>query len=195
MRTRLPAVLWLTVLIAVGLLFSPVIGLAQDGHGHHESADNDGQVPATSASCGMHQTHETCMATMAKLEALLAEAAEAIEGNEIDAAAEKIAEAQALLELSHESMAEAMPDHQASTTSEDGIVNTRCPIMPKTLDPDNVPEDLTREHEGQTIGFCCPACLTAWDKLSDDQKEAKLTAAAEHSETEADNHGAHHSSE
>lgn len=195
MRTKLPAVLWLTALIAVGLLLIPVVGLAQDGHGQHESADNDGQDSAAMASCGMHQTRETCMATMAKLKALLAEAAKAIEDNEIDAAAEKVAEAQALLEQSHESMS-AMQDDQPTTTPEDGIVNANCPIMDKALDPDDVPEDLTREFQGQTIGFCCAGCLGPWDELGDDEKQAKLApAAAEPAETETDDHKMHHPNE
>ncbi len=190
MRTKLSAVLWLAALIAVGLSLAPAVGLAQDGHEQHaESADagTHEQAPEAVASCGMHQTGETCMATMAKLKALLAEAAEAIEDNKFDTAAEKIAEATALLEQSHEAMAEGMADHQAT---EDEIANANCPMMGKELDTDNVPEDLTREFQGQTIGFCCPGCLGPWDKLSDDEKAAKL-APAEEPEAEADSHEMH----
>ena len=54
------------------------------------------------------------------------------------------------------------------------VVNSRCPIMGTKLDVDRVPADLTREFKGQKIGFCCPSCPPAWDKLSDADKEAKL---------------------
>ena len=177
MSTRFPIIRCVVGLIAVGLLLSPVVGLAQDGHDHHQAADDHEQEPTTRPCCGVDQTHETCMATMARLEALLAEAAEAIEDDETDIVAEKIAEAQALLEQHQEAMAEAMHDHQPATTPEDGIVNARCPIMGSILDPDNVPAGLTREFNGQTVGFCCGGCPAAWDRLSDEQKQAKYDQA------------------
>jgi len=59
-----------------------------------------------------------------------------------------------------------------------GVINSKCPIMGNPIDPADVPGELTRQWKGVKVGFCCPACLGAWDKLSDDEKLAKLTAAA-----------------
>ena len=55
-------------------------------------------------------------------------------------------------------------------------VNTHCPIMGGKIDPDNIKPELTRQFKGQTIGFCCGMCPAKWDKLSDEQKQAKLDA-------------------
>ena len=57
------------------------------------------------------------------------------------------------------------------------IVNARCPIMGSTLDRENVPANLSRMFKGQKIGFCCGGCPSAWDKLSDAEKAAKLKAS------------------
>ncbi len=53
--------------------------------------------------------------------------------------------------------------------------NAVCPLSGKVINP-AVP---TREYNGGTVCFCCPHCPQAWDKLSDDQKKAKLAAAVE----------------
>jgi len=61
---------------------------------------------------------------------------------------------------------------QEQTATE--FVNVRCPIMGTQLDLANVPEGLTRTYKGQKVAFCCAGCPTAWDKLSDAEKDAKL---------------------
>jgi hypothetical protein len=58
------------------------------------------------------------------------------------------------------------------------VVNDKCPIMGGAINPAKVPAAQTRQFKGQTIGFCCTNCLPAWDKLSDEQKQAKLDAVA-----------------
>jgi len=55
-----------------------------------------------------------------------------------------------------------------------GFVNVRCPIMGTEIDLANVPEELTRTHKGKKVAFCCAGCPTAWDKLSEVQKDTKL---------------------
>lgn len=62
----------------------------------------------------------------------------------------------------------------AEEESESGVINSNCPIMGSKIDPDNVPEKLTREFEGEKIGFCCAGCPKQWDNLSDQEKRAKL---------------------
>jgi hypothetical protein len=37
-----------------------------------------------------------------------------------------------------------------------------------------VPATLTREFKGQKVAFCCGGCPAAWDKLTDEQRRAKL---------------------
>lgn len=64
------------------------------------------------------------------------------------------------------------PAKQA-TTQPAGVSNSRCPIMGSKLPP-NVPDSLTREFNGQKIGFCCGGCPLAWDKLSEAEKQAAL---------------------
>ena len=56
-------------------------------------------------------------------------------------------------------------------------VNTQCPMMGSEIDPENVPESLTREFHGRKIGFCCAGCPAGWDTLSDEQKQVKLDKA------------------
>jgi len=55
--------------------------------------------------------------------------------------------------------------------------NTRCPIMGSAIDAKTIAANLTRDYKGQKVGFCCGGCPVAWDKLSDEQKQAKLAAA------------------
>lgn len=56
-------------------------------------------------------------------------------------------------------------------------VNGTCPIMGNPIDPAKVPVSLTRDFKGQKVGFCCGGCPPAWDKLTDEEKAAKLAAA------------------
>jgi hypothetical protein len=56
------------------------------------------------------------------------------------------------------------------------VVNTICPIEGGAVDPNKVPDSLTREFKGQKVGFCCAGCPAKWDALSDAEKEAKLKA-------------------
>jgi hypothetical protein len=72
------------------------------------------------------------------------------------------------------------PEKKQSSTPEtkSGFVNTRCPIMGSPIDPAKVPANLTREFKGQKVAFCCSGCPAAWDKLTDQEKEAKLKEAA-----------------
>lgn len=49
--------------------------------------------------------------------------------------------------------------------------------MGNAIDPNKVPDSLTREYNGQKVGFCCGGCPGRWDKLTPEQKDAKLKAA------------------
>jgi hypothetical protein len=57
------------------------------------------------------------------------------------------------------------------------FANTKCPIMGGAIDLANVTPELTREYKGQKVAFCCGGCPGQWDKLSDQEKTAKLRDA------------------
>ena len=52
-------------------------------------------------------------------------------------------------------------------------VNTHCPVMGSEVTADGGSVDFG----GKTVGFCCPGCIDDWNKLSDDDKTAKLASA------------------
>lgn len=52
-----------------------------------------------------------------------------------------------------------------------GIVNAKCPIVPADELPAN---PATVEFKGQKVGFCCPGCISDWNRLSDEQKQARI---------------------
>lgn len=54
-----------------------------------------------------------------------------------------------------------------------GIVNSKCPMMPSHAAGSKV----TVDFNGQKVGMCCGGCVPAWNKLTDEQKAAKLKAA------------------
>lgn len=55
--------------------------------------------------------------------------------------------------------------------------NLICPIMGSSIDMNVVEDSLTRDYKGRKVAFCCPGCPSAWDKLSDPQKQAKIPGA------------------
>lgn len=59
------------------------------------------------------------------------------------------------------------------------VVNARCPIMGGAIDSAKVPASLTREYNGQKVGFCCGGCPAQWDKLTTAEKDAKLKKASD----------------
>lgn len=72
-----------------------------------------------------------------------------------------------------------------SSTAATAPVNTLCPIMGHEVAANGG----STTWNGQTIGFCCEGCLPKWDKLSDEDKAAKLAAPShsndDHSEYES----------
>jgi hypothetical protein len=65
---------------------------------------------------------------------------------------------------------------QASRAQSRDLANSRCPIMGSAINPDSVAANLTRDYKGQKIGFCCAGCPSAWDKLTDAEKQVKFSA-------------------
>jgi hypothetical protein len=54
------------------------------------------------------------------------------------------------------------------------FANNRCPIMGSPININTVAESLIRYFKGRKVAFCCAGCPSAWDKLTDAQKETKL---------------------
>ncbi len=81
------------------------------------------------------------------------------------------------LERVKEMLARARKPLVTALTRPKKVVNWQCPMMGTKLDPTKVPMQLTRQYKGKLVGFCCAQCPAAWDKLSDEQREAKLKAA------------------
>ena len=57
------------------------------------------------------------------------------------------------------------------------FANVKCPIMGGAIQPEKVKPELVRQFEGEKVGFCCSGCIPAWEKLSANDKAAKLDAA------------------
>lgn len=53
--------------------------------------------------------------------------------------------------------------------------NLHCPVMGSPVYINRVDIKLTRDYKGRIIAFCCPGCPAEWDKLTEAQKQAKLT--------------------
>ncbi len=50
----------------------------------------------------------------------------------------------------------------------------RCPIMGSPIDINMVDDSLTRDYNGRKVAFCCAGCPSAWDKLSNSEKQSKV---------------------
>lgn len=49
------------------------------------------------------------------------------------------------------------------------IINKKCPITGEDIDP-----KVTVDFNGKKVAFCCKDCIDKWNKLSADQKLAKI---------------------
>jgi hypothetical protein len=56
------------------------------------------------------------------------------------------------------------------------VVNAFCPIMQRKAIEGEVPTDLTRALDGETIGVCCDECAAAWDALTDAERRERVQA-------------------
>lgn len=53
------------------------------------------------------------------------------------------------------------------------VCNGKCPMSGKPVSK----AATMRAFDGKVVGFCCGGCPAKWDKMTDDQKKAKLDAA------------------
>jgi hypothetical protein len=135
-----------------------------------------GDVAAPAKENAMKDMHECTMKCTMNCEknmkettevmAMLDAAVKALDaGNTADAKIE-IEKAQKMLKDMHMAQKKCMEKMPT--------VNDRCPITEKKIDMMNTPEDLTTIYKGKKVGFCCPNCPPAWDKLTDKEKDEKL---------------------
>ena len=61
---------------------------------------------------------------------------------------------------------------------ESKYVNEYCPIMGRPIDPATVTPELARRYEDKLVAFYCSRCPEQWDKLTDEEKDAKLLTAS-----------------
>jgi hypothetical protein len=166
LRTKYSMVLLalaVAALAAVAVTTSPAVGQPPDARGAAASA------PAACPHCGMGMQRGRCPRCTAIDEAAAAidAARKAVESGDKEMALKQLDAAKARL-----AACKAPASRPAGA-----FINRRCPIMTgSAIDPDKVPPELTREFKGQKVAFCCPSCLTAWDKLSDKEKQDKLDA-------------------
>ncbi len=69
---------------------------------------------------------------------------------------------------------ETSPDSttQPTTRASMGMINDTCPMSGERVDPNAK----TASYGGQTIGFCCDACVGAWTKKSASEKAAYVAS-------------------
>ena len=92
-------------------------------------------------------------------------AIKALQAGDDKTALTELLKAQKMLAVIHEAIGKHVPPKFA---------NVRCPIMNSPIVPGKVTKKLIREYKGQKIAFCCAGCPSAWDKLTDAKKDAKL---------------------
>ncbi len=151
------------VVLIVTLLSLPVFAEAEHhGHKKHMAATT---VPS---EAGRHSMQEMCMKKLGGVIKAIDKAVKAVEAGDKDTALAELAEAKKLVLACQKAKSEMCKGK---------IVNARCPMMGTKLDPSKVTASLTKTHKGKKVGFCCAGCPSAWDKLTDQQKQEKLDKA------------------
>jgi hypothetical protein len=129
----------------IGLLSARVVSAADEG------TAAGGKCPAH------HDKHAKCMSDLV---AAVDAATKAVESGDKDTALAELKKIKDLLASIH--------------ARKPGVVNVKCPMSGKEIDPAKVPDTQVRDYNGKKVGFCCPACPPEWDKLSAAEKDAKL---------------------
>jgi hypothetical protein len=167
----------LGLIAAVGLLVGAKAGdtccgvMQPPAAGHQEHASRNmvsGQAgedqPAKVAQKELLERLETALKSLDQVRKHL-------DGGKTKEATEELGKAQELLKGVHEALVGHHPKEAA------GVVNVKCPITGEAIDPAKVPANLIVEFKGRKVGFCCGSCPPAWNNLSDQEKQAKLSKA------------------
>jgi len=145
---------------SIAALFSIHL-LAEETHHHgQQTPPTAGQAPVIP-----HSMHEMCAKKLDEAMKAIDSATKAVEADQ------KVV---ALAELKKAKEVVAGCQKTLSAMGQAKIVNIRCPIQGTKLDPEKVPQNLTRMYMGKKIGFCCPGCPEQWDILSPQEKAKKF---------------------
>ncbi len=144
--------------LAVGIAGVVVVAVTVAAWAQHQHGV---AKPATApARCDMKGGMDSAIKT-------IDQAIAAVENGHKDAALAALKQAKATLQ-------ECQEHCLAQAGGAGSYANTNCPTMGGKIDPAKVTPALTRTFNGKTIAFCCGGCPGAWDKLSDQEKQAKL---------------------
>ena len=138
----------------------------------------------------MHQGHMSEKGTVVTLETLhsqklpmlshsIEKAIQAVKSSDDEAALSELLKAQKSVDAIEKAL---------GTHIKPKFANTKCPIMGSPINPEKVSDDLIRDFKGQKVAFCCGGCPATWDKLSDTEKESKLTKAKPQSQPHKHEH-------
>jgi len=178
-RKMLSPALWLiaaTIISLAGLtLISAQAKAAEEPNKAAITGEKMGKMPKCTME-DMQKCTKTCikncqtnMEDISAATAAIKAATEAIDKGDTQAAKSELEKADKLLATVHKSMEENIEKMPC--------VNARCPISGKPVDTMDRPKDCTRMYKGMKVGFCCPNCPPAWDKLTDEEKDTKLKGA------------------
>jgi len=151
-------------LVALGLLTLFLSRTAAET-GHHSSQDpkvDSKQIAKENAPVALRQIHSEQLPMALRA---IDEAVKSVKAGNKMAALKELERSKNILIDAHQTLGKYLGPLYA---------NDRCPIMGTSIKPEKVPETLIREYKGEKIAFCCAECPPAWDKLSDDDKTAKL---------------------
>ncbi len=154
-------VYWSVAVVSIlAIVWIPTLAADKhQGHSKHRDATTTASVKEG------HAGHKAPAKALAEAMEAIDAARQAVEANDKDKALTHLKKAKELVAACHKAM---------SQMGKGKFVNTRCPIMGTKLDASKVPAKLTTTFKGGKVGFCCAGCPSAWDKLSDEDKEQKL---------------------
>ncbi len=162
------AIASIAVIVAVSLPLTSA--RAETGHEHHDQTGKmdmkkDMKEHPKTDVLSLEKIHSKHVPMVSKA---IEKAIEAIEAGNSKDALVQLHKAQKMIV----SINEAIGKHVKPK-----FVNVRCPIMGSPINPDKVTAKLIREYKGQKVALCCADCPKKWDKLTDNEKDAKLAKA------------------
>ena len=159
-RTRFMTIIGIISIAVIAAISFPLTAAkAEMGHEHH------GKMGMKARHLSLEEIHSMNLPMVSES---VDKAIKSVEAGDKEAALAELHKAQKTLAVIEDAIGEQVKPKFANVT---------CPIMGTPINPDKVTKNLTREYKGQKVAFCCGGCPIAWDKLSDAEKDAKLTKA------------------
>ena len=165
MKKKVVVIAVLTTIVAVGAFLGRA-GADTKHHGLHGTANKLVRHAVKPETTGIELIYSQHLpAALASIEKAL----KAVESDNKRVALNELRKAQRTLATVSQALAKHLKP---------AFVNTRCPIMDSPINPKKVTKTLIRDYNGQKLAFCCAGCPSAWDKLTNLQKQAKLAKAS-----------------